>query len=142
MEAAGIDEERVNFDLTDEERFVLRWGIHEWSGPARCTEELACAMGFESVQDLLANSNRLRAAVHSGEPLSRTDWCRLVLATEIVFASGVVGSGGDWRYTVGIDDTTTIRILRSLQRKVVRELRPHLGIGFGTRPAGGSPVWW
>ena len=141
MEGAGVDDERINFDLTDEERFVLRKGISEWAGPARCTEELAVAMGFESVQDLWANSRRHRDAVHAKQPMSRTDWCRLVLATEIVFASGVVGSGGDWRYTVGIDDADTIRVLRGLQRKVARELRPHLGIGFGTRPAGGSPFW-
>lgn len=74
MEGAGVDDERINFDLTDEERFVLRKGINEWAGPARCTEELAVAVGFESVRDLWANSRRHRDAVHAKQPMSRTDW--------------------------------------------------------------------
>src|SRR2546421_13536 len=35
-------------DLDDVERQMLRWGVIEWGGPARCTDELAIAMGFDN----------------------------------------------------------------------------------------------
>lgn len=44
---------------------------------------------------------------------------------EIVFASDVFGSGIDWSTTVGRTDEETIRILRSLQRKIARSVRIH-----------------
>lgn len=134
---AGDDSDAVllNFDLTEEERFVLRCGVVEWGGPAQCTEELAVAMGFSSVHDLFANIRRLIDAVMSGQPMSRTDWFSVVLATEVVFASDLVGSGMDWYATTGLTDADTIRILRGVQRKVIRELRGVVGNGIGTRPS-------
>lgn len=124
----------INFELNEEERFVLRCGIVEWGGPAQCTEELAVAMGFASVHDLFANTGRLVDAIEGGQPLSRTDWFRVVLATEIVFASDLVGSGMDWNATTGLSDVDTIRLLRAVQRKVIRQLRGVAGNGVGTRP--------
>ena len=106
--------------LTAEERRVLRCGITEWGGPASCTEEFARAMGFESVADLRQHSPRLRDAVEAGEPLTRTDWRRVALMTEVVFASDEVGSGLDWAITTGMSDEETIRLLRDIQRKLNR----------------------
>jgi hypothetical protein len=34
----------LSIDLTETERRLLRGGMVEWSGPARCTEEMALAM--------------------------------------------------------------------------------------------------
>ena len=39
--------------------------------------------------------------------------------TELVFASDLVGSGVDWATTTGFNDDETIRLLRSIQRKLV-----------------------
>jgi hypothetical protein len=50
-----------------------------------------------------------------GQPLSRADWRRALLATEIVFASDVVGSGLDWSITTGLADEDTIGLLRAMQ---------------------------
>jgi hypothetical protein len=81
-------------------------------------------MGFRSEEDLLrGDGRRLREALDRSEPLTRSDWRRTLLATEIVFASDVVGAGWDWSITTGLSDEETIRLLRAVQRKVARALR-------------------
>ena len=116
----------VSVDLTDEERKLLAWGLNEWRGPARCTEEMAVAMGFVNHADLMA-CDPLIDVVRSGKPLSTFDWRRVVLAVEVVFASSVVGSGSEWHITVGIGDEETILLLRSIQEKVTRSLSDQAG---------------
>ena len=118
-------------DLTGRERRFLRWGIIEWRGPANCTEEMAVAMGFKSVQDLFDCTDRLAEAIASGTPLTAFDWLRVLLATEIVFASNVMGSGVDWSITSGLSDEESLLLLRSAQRKLAGIGRL-LGVAFGT----------
>lgn len=79
--------------LTRTERQLLRCGVLEWLGPARPTGDLAVAMGFADKADLLTQASRLMAALDEGDPLSHVDWRRVLVATEIVFASDVFGSG-------------------------------------------------
>jgi hypothetical protein len=112
-------------DLTDEERHVLARGLAEWGGPAHCTDALAAAMDFESVEVLLEEARRMKPLIRDGQPLSSRDWRRALISTEIVFASDVFGSGCDWSITTGISDEDTIRILRSLQRKIARAVKIH-----------------
>ncbi|MEU6191716.1 hypothetical protein [Nocardia sp. NPDC047038] len=114
----------VAIDLSEGEREVLSRGLNEWGGPARCTEKLAVAMGFQSVADLFEQKRRLYSALASNEPLSAQDWRRTLVATEIVFASDTFGSGIDWETTTGLSDEETIRVLRRLQRKILRALHP------------------
>ncbi|WP_433114705.1 hypothetical protein [Micromonospora sp. CA-246542] len=114
----------VAVELTADERFLLSRGLGEWGGPANPTDDLARAMGFVSKEDLWrGEGRRLREALDHGEPLTRSQWRRAVLATEIVFASDVVGSGWDWSITTGLSDEETIKLLRVVQRKVARALR-------------------
>ena len=108
--------EPIAIELTADERRLLSAGLIEWSGPARCTDSFARAMGFADVEDLFLQSKRLVPALRDGQPLSRRDWTRALLATEVVFVSDVVGSGSDWQATVGWSDEATIHILRQLQR--------------------------
>ncbi len=115
------------------DRQVLVAGLNEWSGPARPTEELSVALGFAGLEDFSRERLRLRQAIEHDEPLTRLDWARVLLATEIVFASNVVGSGHDWMFTVGMSDDETLVLLRKIQRKLTREMRPLLGRGLGTR---------
>jgi hypothetical protein len=115
----GMDHsEPIDVELTADELRLLTAGLVEWGGPARCTEPLARAMGFTDVEDLFRQSDRLTATLRDAQPLSRRDWTRALLATEIVFASDVVGSGWDWHSTVGWSDEKTIHVLRQLQRKL------------------------
>jgi hypothetical protein len=118
----------IGVDLTDEERELLARGVIEWGGPARCTEELARAMGFASVADLFLRSDELIDAIRSKAPLTPRDWTRVLLLTEIVFASDVVGSGRDWPTTTGLSDAESLLLLRSVQRKIRRREQ------LGTRP--------
>lgn len=112
----------------------MRNGLNEWRGPARCTDELAVAMGFAGYDDFHEQiEQRLLPLLRAEEYLTRLDWWRTLLATEIVFASDLVGSGSDWPDTVGMSDDDTIRLLRSVQRKVIREVGGLLEV-VGTRP--------
>ena len=121
----------LDVPLTDDERLVLWAGLIEWGGPARCTEELAVAMGWRDVANLLDRGSELAAEIKAKKPLTQVDWVRALLATEIVFASDVMGSGGDWSITTGLPDVETIRHLRSLQRKIPRA--GVVGVAFGSR---------
>jgi hypothetical protein len=76
-------------------------------------------MGFRDDDEFVEETERLLAALSGGEPLTPLDWTRIVLATELVFASNVIGSGVEWPITTGLSDEATIRLLRSVQRKVV-----------------------
>jgi hypothetical protein len=106
-------------ELTQDERDLLRTGLHEWGGAAHLTDALAVAMGFRSTADFFTESKRLDALLAGEAPLSSRDWRRALLATEIVFVSDVVGSGVEWTTTAGLDDDETLRLLRSLQRKLI-----------------------
>lgn len=119
-------------DLDAMERRLLRAGIVAWGGPARCTEEMAIAMGFDSVQDLFDSTDRLAGAITAGAALTAADWLRVLLATEIVFASDTIGSGHDWAITTGLSDTESLAALRNVQRKLAG-IGNVLGSAFGTR---------
>ncbi len=121
-------------ELSEQELELLRCGLLEWSGPARGTEEFAVAMGFSDLGGLLQDSKRIRARLASGESLEPIDWARALLATEVAFASDVVGSGHEWSITTGFSDETTVRILRSIQRKLASTVIPLVGNSLGTRP--------
>ena len=132
-------DELIQFDLDDSEKRLLRWGLADWSGPARCTDEMAIAMGFRNVEDLFTEGDRLYAALQRAEPMSRFDWFRVLLATEIVFASDLVGSGRDWSIASGVSDVESLAILRRIQQKITREVRGLIGNGIGTRPTRHDP---
>lgn len=117
----------VDVALTEKERFLLEHGLVEWGGPARCTEAMAVAIGFDSVADLLASGYRIAEDLSKGKPLTRSDWTRALLATEVVFASNVLGSGHDWEVATGLDDALSIRLLREVQLRLAGViLRPSM----------------
>jgi hypothetical protein len=109
----------VAVDLTPDERSLLSQGLNEWGGPATPTDALARVMGFAGTEDLLSGEGRsLQEALAHGEPLAGAQWRKALLATEIVFASDLVGSGVDWASATGLTDEETIKLLRMVQRKV------------------------
>lgn len=110
--------DHIDIPLSDEERALLLYGLRDWGGPAACTPAMARALGFHDVEDLFTQSDRMRSALRAHEPLTQRDWVRALLATEIVFASDVIGAGLDWSITTGLDDGQSIALLRSIQRKV------------------------
>lgn len=106
---------------------LLRRALGEWGGPACCSDQLAVGMGFSGVHDLLGQTRRLRSALADDVPLRAADWARTLLASEIVFASDLAGSGVEWQTTTGRSDEATIRTLRSIQRKLAKVVRPYYG---------------
>ncbi|MFE3515026.1 hypothetical protein [Streptomyces sp. NPDC059166] len=133
--------------LTDEETRLLQHGLMEWCGPARCTEEFAVAMGFEGAEDLSRRGVTIHRSLAAREALEPMDWARALLATEVAFVSDVVGSGYEWATTTGWPDDLTVRVLRSVQLKLIRTVAPLVGREIGTRQephaevlrAGGGP---
>lgn len=128
----------MQFRLSDVEREVLSSGLAEWAGAARCTEEMAVAIGFASVEDLFREGERIGNGIKNGIPQTRTDWTRALLATEVVFASQVMGAAHDWSIATGLDDDSTFRHLRAIQRKLVTS--EVVGRVFGTRPSAPSTL--
>jgi hypothetical protein len=117
-------DELVSVDLTAEQVQLLDRGLVEWGGPARCTDAMAVAMGFTSVQNLFAESERILAELNARRPLSRWDWSRTLIATEIVFASDIMGTGSEWPDTTGLDDVRSFQVLREVQHRLVGALVP------------------
>jgi hypothetical protein len=123
----------VDLNLAPEERNLLRRGLLEWGGPTRCTEELAIAMGFGGLSALRSEGRRIANLVRAGTALTRLDLLRALLATEFVFMSDSMGSGADWKSTVGMSDADTISVLRRLQRRTTKPVLCLVGNGLGSR---------
>ena len=119
----GSASEPVHFELSDEERTLLWRGLGQWGGPADLTDAMAVAMGFASTADFFEEEKRLSAALEEKAALLPADWRRILLATEIVFASDIVGAGYEWQTVTGLDDESTLRILRRLQQRFPASLR-------------------
>ncbi|GAA2398808.1 hypothetical protein Cme02nite_07620 [Catellatospora methionotrophica] len=118
-------EDQISIELTDAERDLLVRGLGEWGGPAHATGALAVAIGFRGVEDMHEQVRRIGASLHAGQPLSRWDWRRALIATEIVFVSDIFGSGFEWSTTTGLSDEETVRTLRGLQYKLTKQARVH-----------------
>ncbi|MFF8588756.1 hypothetical protein ACWIFK_20310 [Streptomyces althioticus] len=116
--------------LAQDEVRLLQRALGEWGGPARCSDELACGMGFVNARDLLDRSRTLSRALGDDDPIKPVDWARILLAAEIVFVSDLVGSGVEWQTTTGLTDEATLPILRAIQRKLAGTVRAF----YGKRP--------
>lgn len=110
----------------DEVELLVR-ALLEWGGPGHASDELARGMGFAGSEDLLERCRLFRRDLESNTPIESVSWARILLATEIVFVSDLVGSGTEWRTTTGMNDEETISSLRSIQRKLGKVLRGHYG---------------
>ena len=111
-------DEVVDPNLSVEERELLWEGLRQWGGPTRPTDAVARVIGFSSVDGMHAESKPLQGCLKAGEPLTKRDWERALVATEIVFASNYYGAAGDWEVVTGWDDDRTLRVLRGIQRKL------------------------
>ena len=105
-------------DLSDDERRILRAGLHQWLGPAHATNEIAATIGFNDVGDMAGHIHQLLRALDDHEPLTGVDWRRTLTATEIGFGSSMLGCALDWQTVTGFDDHRTLDVLRGLQRRL------------------------
>ena len=75
-------------------------------------------MGFAGLQDFFRESERILARVKAGLPLTIRDWSRALFATELIFASDLLGTGSEWTVIQGGDDGDWMWVLRRLQAKL------------------------
>ena len=87
----------VPHDLTDEERSLLRTALDQWGGPARPTDALAVALGFNDVAHFYSEADRLAELLATRRELDPFDATRVLAAAEVVFASDVFGLGSSGR---------------------------------------------
>lgn len=69
-------DQTISCILSAEERSILWHGLRAWGGPAACTDLLANAMGFASVESVLVEGKRISDSVRQGEALSADVWAR------------------------------------------------------------------
>ena len=112
------EEDLVAVDLTEIERNMLVIGLHDWGGPAYCTDPLAQALGFRNVQDLYDEGGRIADDIRHGRALSRRDWTRALASTEIMFGSSLLGHACGWGSVHGGDDREWRDALSMLRRKL------------------------
>jgi hypothetical protein len=125
----GLDE-LVDVQLSDDERDLLRQGLLQWGGPTRPTDTVARVIGFADVETMHTEGRRIRVALGDRTPLSKRDWQRALVATEIVWASHFYGAGTDWEIVAGgWDDQRTLQTIRALQRRLAGLRAPPLGRG-------------
>ena len=118
LRSMSEDIKTVTLGLTDDERAMLVYGVRDWDGPAHGTDSLAVAMGFASLDDLQLDGARIADAIASGGALPVRDWTRALVATEVAFASELLGTGSEWTVINAGTDGYWVEVLRSLQRKV------------------------
>ncbi len=76
-------------------------------------------MGFADAEAIHREGDRLRSALRERRPMSKRDWARVLVATEVVFASAYYGAAWDWTAVTGWSDEQTLSVLRALQRTFV-----------------------
>ena len=104
--------------LDEEEVELLRLGVSHWGGPEYGAELVCRMLELASVDALYQTTRDLRQKLELDEPLHHDDQARALLLTEVMFGSRVAGMGSQWPAITGCDDPTTVRVLRSLQRKL------------------------
>ena len=115
----GDTMEPMTVELTDNERSLLMTALTEWGGAAHPDDFIARALGFENLDRMDAERDRLFSALHRYQAMTPKDWRTVLLCAEIGSVSVVYGAGWDWETVSGFDDETTIRVLRSLQEKLL-----------------------
>jgi len=109
----------VDVGLTRDELAFISAGLGQWGGPARAEPESAVIADFRGVAEMDEATERLRRSVANGDPLSRRDWRRVLVLTELIFGSDTFGAGVEWETVTGRDEAIDLRLLREVQRKLV-----------------------
>lgn len=106
--------------LTNQERRFISKALGEWRGAATGKPLPIDALGIASSwPEFDSTIERLRYAVEHNEELSVRDWSLLLYLTEQGWASTLVGAGLDFTTVSGIEDDDAVKLLRSIQWKLV-----------------------
>ncbi|WP_246594970.1 DUF2716 domain-containing protein [Actinoplanes auranticolor] len=116
-------------DLTPVERELLRLGVAEWERPDGDRTAVVDLLGYADRGELRSDVQRLAGLLDTSRPMSRRDCRRVLLATELAFASETLGWSRDWTSDTGFTDRDTITVLRGIQEKlagIVHGVNAHL----------------
>lgn len=106
----GLNREEVEFMIV---------GFGQWYGPARPEAVSAQLVGYDTTDEMADGISHLRDALRAGAALSRRDWKRVLIATELIFGSDAFGAGVEWKIVTARDEVRDLRLLREIQRKLV-----------------------
>lgn len=108
----------VDLGLTNDELELIVAGIGQWGGPASPRPESARLVGFATAEQMTAEFARRKPALRDRQAITRREWRRILVATELIFASDVYGAGVEWETVTGRDEAADLRLLRGVQRKL------------------------
>jgi hypothetical protein len=106
----------ADLGLTGDECALIADGLAQWGGPASAAYESAVLASYPSSDAMRAGIEALRCALE--DRLSRRDWKRVLILTELIFSSDVFGAGVEWEMVTGRDEIADFRLLREVQRKL------------------------
>lgn len=104
--------------LEAEEVELLRLGVSHWGGPEYGAELVCRMLELPRADALYEMARDLRQKLELEEPLHHDDQAKALLLTEVMFGSRVAGMGSQWQTVTGWDDSKTVGVLRSVQRKL------------------------
>lgn len=105
-------------ELTEDEQHLLVWGLQVWQGASHPSLAMRYALGFEDYTDIFPWTSEKVRTIGPLVELTRADWTQLMLLVELGFVSDNMGAGLKWIAISGIPDDQTMRLLRSVQRKL------------------------
>lgn len=114
----------VDVGLSREELKFLIDGLAEWGGVASARTESASLAGYDSAATMDRGAKAIHRTLAAQDRLSRRDWQRAVVLTELMFGSDTFGAGVEWETVTGRDEMADLRLLREVQRKLVAVCPP------------------
>ena len=120
--------ELVEVRLAPAELSLVEAALHELGGTASGTTMRSILTGAPDGRDSYRRRDQLLSLIRAGAPMTRMEWTRVLLFTELAFASDMIGSGVEWPIVTGLDDLESIVALRLLQRQLVGVVASEAGV--------------
>jgi hypothetical protein len=103
--------------LSEEQRRFLSTALDVWHGPASWRPLPITVLGYADWTEFDADIARMRTELDQAEPqFSVVEWTRILLLSEISFASNLLGAGVEFDIVTAWRDPEALPMLRSIQR--------------------------
>jgi hypothetical protein len=87
----------IDVGLNREEVEFMVVGFGQWFGPVRPEAVSAQLVGYGTTDEMADGISRLRDALRAGAALSRRDWKRVLIATELILGAMPSAQGSNGR---------------------------------------------
>jgi len=95
---------------------MLSIGLGDWAGPAHCGDAMAQVLGFQDVNDLQEEGERISESIWRGEPQTRRNWTRAFASLEVMLTDSL--GSGEWDAIHGYHEDDLNAALAPLRRKL------------------------